>query len=61
MDIQTDDEARVVFHTHGWSDFWTKSSEHFPELWGKVKLLLLTFPTTCDAKQGFSQVGSAHV
>jgi len=45
-DIQSEDEATVtivhfiIFHAHRCSDFWIKCSEHFPELWGEVKLLL---------------------
>jgi len=54
--IHSNDGARVIFHTHGWSDFWIKCSERIPELWGKVKLLLLAFPTTYFAEQGFCQV-----
>jgi len=57
IDIQSDDEAPVLFHTHGWSNFWIKCSERFPELRGKVKLLLLWFPTTYFPEQGFCQVG----
>jgi len=37
-------------------NFWIKCSKRFPELWGKVKVLLLVFPTTYFAEQGFSQV-----
>jgi len=44
-----------MFHTHGWSDFWFECSELFPELWGKVKLLLLVIPTTYFAEQVFSK------
>jgi len=54
--IQSDDEARVIFHTQGWSDFWIKGSERYPKLWGKVKLLLLAFYTTHFVEQGFCQV-----
>jgi len=44
------------FINTGWSDFWIKRSERFPEVWGKVKLLLLLkFPTTYFPEQGFSQ------
>jgi len=53
--IQSEDEVPVIFHTHGWSDFWIKCSERFPELWGDVKLLLLTFAMTYVAEQGFCQ------
>jgi len=53
--IQSDDEARAVFLTNEWYHFWIKCSERFPELWGKVKLLLLAFPTTYFAEQGFCQ------
>ena len=53
--IQSDDEARAVFLTNEWFHFWIKCSERFPELWGKVKLLLLAFPTTYFAEQGFCQ------
>jgi len=33
-----------------------KCSEGFPELWEKVKQLLLGFPTTYFAEQGFCQL-----
>jgi len=33
-----------------------KCSECFSELWAKVKLSLLPFPTTHAAEQGFSEV-----
>jgi len=56
IDIQSDDEAHAIFQTYRWSDFSIKCSERFPELWGKVKLLLLAFPTTYFAEQGFCQV-----
>ena len=46
-------EALVISHTHGWSNFGVKCIERFPELWGKVKLLLLGFPTTYFSEQGF--------
>jgi len=54
IDIQNDDEPRALFLSHGWSDFWIKCSERFPEIWVKVKLLLLmAFYTTYVAGQGF--------
>jgi len=58
LDIQSDDVAPVIFHTYGWSNFWIKCSEHFPELCGKVKLLLglLAFPTTYFPDEGFYQM-----
>jgi len=56
IDIQSDDEARAIFHTYGWSNFWIKCSERFPEFCGKVKLLLLTFTTTYFAEHIFCQV-----
>jgi len=47
IDFQNDHDARVIFYTHRWSVFWIKCSEHFPELWGKVKLFVpLAGPTT---------------
>ena len=56
IDIQSDDESRAIFHISGWSNFWIKSSGRFPELWRKVKQLLLTFPTIYFAEQGFCQL-----
>jgi len=44
--LQTDD-----------SIFELSAVSFFPELWGKVKLLLLAFPTTYFAEQGFCQAG----
>jgi len=46
IDIQSDDEASVVFHTFGWSNFWIKCRKSFLKLWGKVKIILLEFPPT---------------
>jgi len=56
IDFQSDDEARAIFHTHGWSKFCIKCCERFSELWGKVQLLLLAFPTMYFSEQGFCQV-----
>jgi len=51
IDYQSD-EACAIFYYHGWSDVSIRCSEHFPEVLGKVKLiLLLTFPTKYIAEQ----------
>jgi len=43
---QNDDEVCAIFYYYGWSDVWIKCSERFPEVLGKVNLmLLLKFPT----------------
>jgi len=57
-DIQSDDVAPVIFHARGRAKFWIKCNERFPELWGKVKLLvgLLAFPTTYFPEEGFCQM-----
>ena len=45
IDHQSDNEACAIFYYHGWSDGWIKCSERFPDVLGKVKLiLLLQFP-----------------
>jgi len=55
IDFQNDDETRAILP--GWSDFWIKCSERFPKDWGRVNLLLiLDFPTTYVAQQGFNHV-----
>jgi len=38
IDIQSDEGSRVIFHSHGRSDFWIKRSARFADLWRKVKL-----------------------
>jgi len=43
IDFQSNDEARVIFHTHGWSKFWIKCSEGFLELWEKRSYYYLRF------------------
>ncbi|XP_071391322.1 zinc finger BED domain-containing protein 5-like [Centroberyx affinis] len=56
VDIQCDDEAQATFRTSGWGSIWVKYAQHYPALWEKTRLLLLTFPTTYLVEQGFSQV-----
>ena len=56
IDLQSDEEARAIIRAHGWADFWIKCNNRFPELWEKVKLSVLAFPSTCIAEQGFSEV-----
>jgi len=52
IDYQSDNEACALFYYHGWSDVWIKCSERFPEVLGKVKLVLLRkFPTKNVAEQ----------
>jgi len=52
IDYQSDDEDRTMFNYHRWFDIWIKCSEPFPEILGKVKLiLLLKFPTKYVAEQ----------
>jgi len=41
IDYQSDNEACAIFCYHGWSDVWIKRSERFPEVLGKVKVILL--------------------
>jgi len=36
IQLQRDDEARVILYAHGWSKYWSKCSERYPELWAKV-------------------------
>ena len=56
IETQSDDEAHAIFHAQECKNFWIETSERFPKLWRKVKLLLLAFPTTYFAEQGFYQV-----
>ncbi|XP_029281523.1 SCAN domain-containing protein 3-like isoform X2 [Cottoperca gobio] len=56
IDIQCDDEAQATFLTSDWGSMWVKYAELYPALWEKIKLLLLSFPTTYLVEQGFSQV-----
>jgi len=53
IDYQSVGEACAIFcHQHGWSDVSIKCSERFPEVLGKVMLiLLLKFPTKYVAEQ----------
>jgi len=52
IDYQSDGEAYAICYYHGWSDVSIKCSERFPEVLGKVKLiLLLKFPTKYVAEQ----------
>jgi len=45
IDYQSDNEACAIFYYHGWSDASIKCSERFPEVLGKVKIIvLLKFP-----------------
>jgi len=60
IDIQSDDEASVIFHTLGWSNFWIKCRKSFLELWGKVKLILLEFPPVYFSEHGFCHVLHTH-
>ena len=56
IDLQSDEEARAIFNAHGWTAFWIKCSDRFPELWAKVKLFLLAFPLPYIVEEGFSEV-----
>ena len=56
VDLQSDEEARAIFRAHGWAGFWIKCNNRFPELWEKVRLFILAFPTTYIAEKGFSEV-----
>ena len=56
IDLQSDEEARAIFRAHGWAAFWIKWKNRFPQLWEKVELFILAFPTTYIAEQGFSEV-----
>ena len=38
------------------ADFWIKCGDRLPELWEKIKLFLLAFPSTYVVEQGFSEV-----
>jgi len=40
IDYQSDDEACAIFYYHGWSDVSIKCIQRFPEIMGKVKLIL---------------------
>ena len=42
--IHSNDGARVIFHTHGWSDFWIKCSERIPEFGEKWSYYCWRFP-----------------
>ena len=46
IDLQSDEEVHAIFTAHGWADFWIKCGDQFPELWEKIKLFLLAFPST---------------
>ena len=56
IDLQSDEEARAIFRAHVWAAFWIKWKNRFPQLWEKVELFILAFPTTYIAEQGFSEV-----
>ena len=56
IDLQSDEEARAIINAHGWTAFWIECSDRFPELWAKVKLFLLAFPSTYIVEEGFSKV-----
>ena len=55
IDLQSNEEARAVLRAHGWAGFWIKCNNRFQQMWKKVKLLTLAFPTTYIAEQGFSE------
>jgi len=51
----SDDVARAIFNSYGWSDFWIKRSERFPEF----KEAIISTDISHDvylAEKGFSQV-----
>ena len=58
IDLQSEEEARAIFNAHGLTAFWIKCSDRFPELWAKVKLFLLAFPSTYMymVEEGFIEV-----
>ena len=55
IDLQNDAEAMATFRTSGWRALWITHGQRFPQLWERVHLLLLTFPTSYLVEQGFSQ------
>jgi len=56
IDLKHDYETQIVFKLVGYRFAWVKLKNIYPQLWKKVKLLLLSFPPTYLAKKGFSVV-----
>ena len=56
IDLQNDFEGEVLFQQIGYKAFWPKEQVKYPHFWGKIKLLLLAFPSSYLAQKGFSSV-----
>ena len=56
MDVQNDFEGDVLFQQVGYETFWPKEQVKYPNLWEKIKLLLLAFPSSYLLEKGFSLV-----
>ncbi|CAL8342268.1 unnamed protein product [Arctogadus glacialis] len=55
IDLQNNAEAMATFRTSVWRALWLTHGQRFPQLWERFHLLLLVFPTSYLAEQGFSQ------
>lgn len=56
IELQCDQEEKMIFENQGLSEMWLHCSFKFPLLWNEAELFILAFPTSYMVEKGFSSV-----
>ena len=56
VELQCDEEAKMVFENSGLCEMWLHCCVKFPLLWKEAKLFFIAFPSSYLVEKGFSAV-----
>ena len=56
IELQCDEEAKMIFENSGLCEMWLHCSVKFPSVWNEAKLLVIAFPSSYLVEKGFCEV-----
>ena len=56
IELQNDEEAKAIFNGDNYCIFWCRMSGKYPNLWSKVDIWIISFPTSYLVERGFSAI-----